>query len=44
MPFAKATLFNHRADPIRDFGTNARNTAIFNPQGRHILSFFNFFE
>lgn len=37
MPFAKATLFNHRADPVHDFGINARNTAMFNPQGRHIL-------
>jgi uncharacterized protein with WD repeat len=35
---AKAKLFDHRANPIHDFGTNFRNTVRFNPQGRHILS------
>lgn len=36
---AKATLFDHRADPIHEFGTSLfRNTVRFNPQGRYILS------
>ncbi|RHZ55362.1 hypothetical protein Glove_416g6 [Diversispora epigaea] len=34
---AKATLFNHRADPIHDLGINPRNTVRYNAQGRHIL-------
>jgi uncharacterized protein with WD repeat len=36
---AKATLFDHRANPIHEFGTGIfRNTVRFNPQGRYILS------
>jgi translation initiation factor 2A len=35
---AKATLFDHRANSIHEFGTEFRNTVKFNPQGRHILS------
>ena len=37
---AKATLFDHRANSIHEFGTEFRNTVKFNPQGRHILSLF----
>ncbi|CAI2182208.1 5350_t:CDS:10 [Funneliformis geosporum] len=37
---AKATLFDHRANPIHEFGTEFRNTVKFNPQGRHILSLY----
>ena len=33
---AKATLFDHRANKIHDFGTFPRNTIRFNPQGRII--------
>ncbi|KAJ3156693.1 hypothetical protein HDU86_003917 [Geranomyces michiganensis] len=31
---AKATLFDHRANPIYDFGSAARNTVKFNAHGR----------
>lgn len=31
---SKATLFDHRANPIHDFGLNPRNFVRFNPQGR----------
>ncbi|CAG8496007.1 2317_t:CDS:10 [Paraglomus brasilianum] len=34
---SKVTLFDHRANPVHEFGINPRNTAQFNPQGRHIL-------
>ncbi|RUP52208.1 eukaryotic translation initiation factor eIF2A-domain-containing protein [Jimgerdemannia flammicorona] len=33
---AKATLFDHRVDPIFDFGSNPRNFVRFNPHGRII--------
>jgi translation initiation factor 2A len=33
---AKATLFDHRANPIHHFGINPRNFVRFNPQGRTI--------
>ncbi|PKK79284.1 translation initiation factor eIF-2A [Rhizophagus irregularis] len=40
---AKATLFDHRANPIHEFGTGIfRNTVRFNPQGRYILSLSGF--
>jgi len=35
---AKATLFDHRANPVHEFGSSFRNTVKFNPQERHILS------
>ena len=31
------TLFDQRANPVHGFGINPRNTAQYNPQGRHIL-------
>ncbi|RIA90600.1 eukaryotic translation initiation factor eIF2A-domain-containing protein [Glomus cerebriforme] len=34
---AKVTLFDHRANPVHEFGTNFRNTVKFNPQGRLIF-------
>ncbi|EXX52633.1 hypothetical protein RirG_251340 [Rhizophagus irregularis DAOM 197198w] len=35
---AKATLFDHRANPIHEFGTGIfRNTVRFNPQGRLVF-------
>jgi hypothetical protein len=37
---AKATLFDHRANSVHEFGTDFRNAVKFNPQGRHILSLF----
>lgn len=37
---AKATLFDHRANSVHEFGIDFRNTVKFNPQGRHILSLF----
>lgn len=33
---SKATLFDHRANPVFDFGTNPRNFVKYNPQGRII--------
>ncbi|KAL9542915.1 hypothetical protein MBANPS3_008364 [Mucor bainieri] len=33
---AKATLFDHRATPVFDFGINPRNFVKYNPQGRTI--------
>ncbi|KAI8342376.1 eukaryotic translation initiation factor eIF2A-domain-containing protein [Chlamydoabsidia padenii] len=33
---SKATLFDHRANPIHHFGINPRNFVRFNPQGRTI--------
>ncbi|CAO3685298.1 unnamed protein product [Rhizopus stolonifer] len=33
---AKATLFDHRAKPVHDFGVNPRNFVRYNPQGRTI--------
>ncbi|CEG64096.1 hypothetical protein RMATCC62417_01132 [Rhizopus microsporus] len=33
---AKATLFDHRAKPVHDFGINPRNFVRYNPQGRTI--------
>ncbi|XP_072329950.1 eukaryotic translation initiation factor 2A isoform X1 [Scyliorhinus torazame] len=33
---AKATVFNHKCDPVFDFGTGPRNAAFYSPQG-HIL-------
>ncbi|KAG0166222.1 hypothetical protein DFQ28_007609 [Apophysomyces sp. BC1034] len=33
---AKATLFDHRANPVHNFGINPRNFVRFNPQGRTI--------
>ncbi|KAJ3032470.1 hypothetical protein HDV00_007518 [Rhizophlyctis rosea] len=31
---SKATLFDHRANPVYEFGSAARNTVRFSPQGR----------
>ncbi|KAI8374302.1 eukaryotic translation initiation factor eIF2A-domain-containing protein [Radiomyces spectabilis] len=33
---AKATLFDHRANPVHSFGINPRNFVRYNPQGRTI--------
>ena len=33
---AKATVFNHKCDPVFDFGTGPRNAVFYSPQG-HIL-------
>ncbi|KAG1046835.1 hypothetical protein G6F46_000198 [Rhizopus delemar] len=33
---AKATLFDHRAKPVHEFGINPRNFVKYNPQGRTI--------
>lgn len=35
---AKTTLFDHRANPVFDFGSSMRNFVTFNPQGRIIVS------
>ena len=34
---AKATLFNKKCEKVFDFGTGARNTALFNPQGSLLM-------
>ena len=34
---AKATLFNKKCEKVFDFGTGARNTALFNTQGTLLL-------
>ena len=34
---SKATLFNLKCEPIYEFGTGARNSVYYNPQGTDIL-------
>ena len=34
---AKATLFNHKCDPIKEFGEGARNLAMANPTGNLVM-------
>lgn len=34
---AKAKLFNHKAEPLFDFGTGPRNTCVFNAHGNILL-------
>ncbi|TRY72652.1 hypothetical protein TCAL_01151 [Tigriopus californicus] len=34
---AKATLFNQKCEKVFDFGTGARNTVLFNPQGNLLM-------
>jgi len=34
---AKATMFNMKAEPVFDFGTGPRNTALFNPQSTLLM-------
>jgi len=34
---AKATMFNNKAEPVFDFGTGPRNTALFNPQSSLLM-------
>ncbi|CAL4108305.1 unnamed protein product, partial [Meganyctiphanes norvegica] len=34
---SKATLFNHKCDPVAEFGNGARNTVMVNPVGNVVL-------
>lgn len=34
---AKATLFNLKCNPVFEFGTGARNSIYYSPNGNHIL-------
>ncbi|KCV71089.1 hypothetical protein H696_02038 [Fonticula alba] len=37
MPNPQTTLFNLRADPVFEFGDNARNIGAFSPDGQHLM-------